>query len=326
MHFRTEIKVKPSYWAINYQTPTLLLGSCFAVNIGAKLQAAKLPVAINPFGVLYNPASIGNNVARLLSQQAFSPNELYQYRDLWLSFDHHSTFSSTDPAICQANINDNFAQTCHFLAKTRFLVITFGTAFIYKRQDTNQVVANCHQLPAAFFRRELLSVEQITAIWTPLIRQLLAQNPDLKLLFTLSPIRHWKDGAADNQLSKALLTVAIHQLIAQFSQQTTYFPAYELLMDDLRDYRFYESDMLHPNNMAIDYIWQKFREQYIYEASSQQLMRQISTIVQAAQHRPRQPNTESHRQFAQKMLHEIVLLEQQYPDINWEIEKRVFKI
>lgn len=326
MLFRTEISVQPQQPAISYQSPILMLGSCFANNIGAKLQNLKLPVVVNPFGVLYNPVSIANNLARLLAQKPYEEAELYQFKDLWLSFAHHGSFSQHDKTACLANINQQYVQAIDALAKAKFLFITFGTTFIYKRRDTQQVVANCHQLPTSFFERENKQIEQIKDIWLPLLAQLLAKNPQLQLIFTLSPIRHWKDGAIDNHLSKATLRVAIHELTQHFSTQTAYFPAYELLIDDLRDYRFYERDMLHPNTMAIDYIWQKFKMQYLHGNETSELMTRITAITEAYQHRPRYPHSESHRQFVQNMITQIDKINQQYPNIDLEKEKKYFQI
>lgn len=324
MSFRTEIELKPSPYPIGYHTPLLLVGSCFATYIGTQLAAAKLPVTVNPFGVLYNPASIGNNLERLLSPQTFGQTELYHYRDLWLSFSHHGSFSHRNPAICLNGINHAYQTALTALQNARYCVITLGTAFVYRRKDSGAVVANCHQLPDAFFVRDLLSVSDITAIWQPLLRRLFAQQPNLRCIFTLSPIRHWKDGAADNQLSKAILTVAIHELSRLFPQQIDYFPAYELLMDDLRDYRFYEADMLHPNSVAIDYVWHKFKQRYITQPATLKVMTAVAQIAAARQHRPRHPNSQAHQAFAQQTIDQIDALCKQFPELNLEEERTYF--
>lgn len=324
MMFRTEIAVKPLPNVITYETPILMFGSCFTDHIGAKLQTAKLPVTANPFGVLYNPESIAHHIDRLLTAQAFAVDELYQYRDLWVSFAHHGSFSDQNKAVCWQKISDTYQNISNKLSKTHFLVITFGTSFIYKRKDTGHTVANCHQLPDHFFEQKILTIQEITDQWQLLLQRLFAQIPHLHVIFTLSPIRHWKDGASNNQWSKAILTVAIHELLRLFPQQTSYFPAYELLMDDLRDYRFYEQDMLHVNATAIDYVWDKFKSQYLHRTDVSLMMAQIARINAAYQHRPRHPNTSAHHQFLRQMSAEIDAIAQKYPSIDFEKERGYF--
>ena len=322
---RTEIKLSASPHSISYQTPALLLGSCFATHIGIRMEALKPPVLVNPFGVLYNPASIGNSLGRLLAKQPFAESELYEHKGIWLSFAHHGSFAHTDRDRCRALVDESFVQAQIALRQAHYLVITLGTAFAYRRKDTGDIVANCHQLPATFFERKLLDIDDITAQWQPLLQGLRDCNPKLRIIFTLSPIRHWKDGAADNQYSKAILTVAIRRLVAQNTQFCDYFPAYELLMDDLRDYRFYETDMLHPNETAIAYIWQKFGQCYLYHPDTQATMAAIQRVNAACQHRPRYPDSPAHRQFMGNMLVEARRLAMQYPHLDWSKELRYFE-
>ncbi len=289
------------------------MGSCFAVHIGKHMAAVQLPITTNPFGILYNPASIGNSLTTLLLGKDFEASELYEHRGIWVSFAHHGSFSHHNPDKCLQQMNHSREAAQQKLLSAHYLIITFGTSFIYKRKDTGQIVANCHQLPDAFFDRSLLSVADIVEQWQCLLQDLFAKNPNLCCLFTLSPVRHWKDGATDNHYSKSLLTVAIRELITCFADRCAYFPAYEIMLDDLRDYRFYEADMLHPNAVAIDYIWQKFAQSYLHAPETQRIMKAVLRINADRQHRPRHPDSAAHRAFVAQTARQIAELTQQYP-------------
>ena len=207
-----------------------MMGSCFAENIGRKLEENKFSVDINPFGTLYNPASVAEGLRMLLRPEYFTPGDLFQHEGIYHSFTHHSRFSAPSEEECLGHINSRLSESSDFLRKATRLVITLGTAFVYRLKSDGRIVSNCHKLPEKMFDRQLLTVGEIVAEWKGLLLSLWEQNPELKILFTVSPIRHWKDGAHGNQLSKATLLLAIDALQKEFPEHTAYFPAYEIMM------------------------------------------------------------------------------------------------
>lgn len=319
MNFRTEIQAKPASFTINHGTQLMLLGSCFATNIGQQLERHRFPVMINPFGVLYNPLSIAQTLQVLINNEQCKPSDLVEHDGLWHSWLHHGSFSRESEDACLQACNDACGDAAQWLRRTNVLIITFGTARVYRETTSGRVVANCHKIPAKRFTNERLTVEEICGVWHDLIPQLLQINPSLQIVFTLSPIRHWKDGAHDNQLSKASLLLAIDALQQAF-KSISYFPAYELLMDDLRDYRFYESDMLHPNQTAIQYVWQQFTSMFFAE-STKQLLKQITEVIQAVAHRPLHGNTQQYKSFLEASLKKIECLELQNSGLSFANEK-----
>lgn len=321
--FRTTISLPQSPNPINYQTPLLLMGSCFAENIGQRLQQLKFPLQINPFGILYNPLSINQALQQLLHKKAFTPSDLHYHHEQWLSLAHHGRFAHSDQSLCLSQINLSLKQGAAQLKKAKWLILTFGTAFVYTWKETGKVVANCHKMPASNFNRKKIKESEMVRSLLPTLQAIKQINPNLQVLCTLSPIRHWKDGAVENQWSKATLLVAIHELI-QTESYIHYFPAYEIMMDDLRDYRFYAEDLLHPNATAIQYIWEQFQESYLYEEETQTLLQKIQKMNQARQHRPRNPNSEAHQRFLQKQGQMVQQLQHQYPSLDFSKELRYF--
>lgn len=322
-NFRTIIQQEPSKNKITYQTPALFLGSCFTENIGNKLNELKFPVRVNPFGVLYNPVSVRNGLEILIDKKTFSESDLDFFNEQWYSFYHDSEFSNTDKNKSLNKINASIELAADHLRKSEYLVITFGTAWIYKYLKTGNVVSNCHKIPSKEFERLKLDVEDIFVEWANLINRLNELNPKLKIIFTVSPIRHWKDGAVQNQLSKSTLILAIHQLRNKF-ENVEYFPAYEIMMDDLRDYRFYADDMLHPSKQAIEYIWEQFSQAY-FEKDTMEIIDNVNKVLLAKNHRPLNPNTENHRKFRERQVKFIEQLNAKYPFINLESESQFFK-
>lgn len=303
MELQTLIKLEKPGFQIDYATSTLLLGSCFAENIGEKLTYFRFPVDVNPCGIVYNPASVADTLTALVSGRRFTQADL-QYQDgKWFSFSHHGRFSDPDPEICLQKINARLEAATARLKTADLLVITWGTAWVYRYKANGQVVANCHKLPEAQFERSRLTVEEIVSLYLPLIRQLREQRPGLRLLFTVSPIRHWKDGAHGNQLSKAVLLLAIDRL-RQECEGIGYFPAYEIVMDELRDYRFYAPDMLHISSQGIDYIWEKFRLQYMSPETCL-LMNRVDKLNKQLLHRPLGTDTESLLRLQEKARQEL---------------------
>jgi hypothetical protein len=298
MKFRTEVIVKAADIRIGYADKIWMSGSCFAENISGKFAEAGFEVDVNPFGIVYNPLSLSDCLKRLLDNRRFTAGDLFRHGELYHSFSHHSRFSGPDPELVVEKINDRLTCSSAFLAQADWLIITFGTAFVYRLQSSGEVVANCHKLPSNRFVYQRLSVEEITAEWLPLIDRLVTLRPELKVLFTVSPIRHWKDGAHENQLSKATLLLAVDELIKSNSS-CCYFPAYEILLDDLRDYRFYAEDMLHPASQAVDYIWEKCSETFFDQATMDKI-REYERIQKSLNHKPFHPESENFKAFREK--------------------------
>lgn len=315
-NFRTIIEPKESTNKINYHTPVLFLGSCFTENIGNKMKDLKFPVLINPFGVLYNPASVRSALEILLDQKKFSESDLNYFNEQWFSFYHDTEYSNELKQESLDKINSSIENGSHLLRKSNYLIITFGTAWVYRYLKTNEIVSNCHKIPAKEFERFRLESEGIFIEWSNLINRLNQLNKNLKIIFTVSPVRHWKDGAIENQLSKSTLILAVHQLENKF-ENVAYFPAYEIMMDDLRDYRFYADDMLHPSKVAIDYIWRHFSETY-FEKDTNNIIKEVQKILLAEKHRPLNSNSNRHREFLNKLKSQKKLVSQKYPFIKFD--------
>ncbi|MCB2197182.1 MAG: GSCFA domain-containing protein [Bacteroidetes bacterium] len=313
--FRTTIQPQQSKNKLSYHTPALFLGSCFTENIGNKMQDLKFPVLVNPFGVLYNPVSVRQSLEIILDKRNFNENDLGFFNEQWFSFYHDTEFSNTDKQECLNNINTRLNAARGQFENANYLIITFGTAWVYEYLKTEKVVSNCHKIPAKEFTRYKLGVEDIFVQWAKLLNRIEDYNPDLKVIFTVSPVRHWKDGAVQNQLSKSTLILAIHQLKKIFDN-VEYFPAYEIMMDDLRDYRFYADDMLHPSSVAVEYIWQFFKDTYL-EKETNEISKEVQKIILAENHRPLNPNTEKHKKFLLSLKDQKEKLTNKYPFLHF---------
>jgi len=273
-------------------------GSCFAENMASKFMNAGFSIDLNPFGIAYNPLSLSQNLNRLLDNRPYGADELFNDNEIYHSFSHHSRFSGADPDEVLTKINSRMDQSSAFLRTAHLLIVTFGTAYVYRLQSNGNVVSNCHKLPAKFFTYKRLTINEIVKEWNGLIHRLQMLNPSLRILFTVSPIRHWKDGAHENQLSKSILLISIDELLRNHSL-CSYFPAYEILLDDLRDYRFYAEDMLHPSTQAIDYVWEKFTEAW-FDKETLKKAYDFEKINQSLNHIPFQPESEAYKQFREK--------------------------
>ena len=322
--FRTEITVDKPVFALALPDKILLIGSCFTEHIGRRLQDAKFNARINPFGIVYNPASVARCLDRLLDgNRPFRPEELSLHHDLWHTWEHHGHFSGTDPAETLARINAAYRADAAFLASCNRLILSLGTAMTYRLLPDGPVTANCHKAPADLFEKKRLSVEEIVTPLYDVLRRMQIRTPELRIVLTISPVRHWRDGAVENQRSKAALALACAELEARLPG-TVYFPAYELLLDDLRDYRFYDPDMLHPAPVAIDYIWRKFAAAF-FDAATNQVLEQIGKITAAAAHRPFRPDSPRHREFQLRQLEAIARLEAEFPYLDFSREKKAFE-
>jgi len=291
MKFRTEIQIPPSDWHIHHSDRLLALGSCFAARIGKRLADAKFDISINPLGIAYHPLAISQHIHWITENRV---PESIERDGIWHAFELHSSFNRLNKADFEENVQTEFANMSHAWVQANNVIVTFGTAWVYRRKDTAALVTNCHKYPAAFFEKELLTAEEIVAAW----QHVMESFPQKRFLFTLSPIRHVKDSLSLNAVSKATLRLACHQL-AQLPNGS-YFPSYEIVMDDLRDYRFFESDLIHPNEMATDYIWEKFSKS-LFSTTTQQLIHKWDKIQQSLAHRPFQPDSAAYQQFLQNL-------------------------
>ena len=317
--FRTEVKIPSSPYKINHKSGILLIGSCFTENIGTRMAEYKFDVDINPFGIVYNPMSVNQNLEVILSEKKYAITDLYNHQDSWISFDHHSRFSFPEPEICLREINRRIEYSHSRIRTIQFLIITFGTAWIYKIAGSGKLVSNCHKLPANFFDRELLTMDNILAVYKKLIPSLVRLNPGIRIIFTVSPIRHLKDGPVQNTLSKSTLILTIHELLKSF-KCAEYFPAYEIALDDLRDYRYYEEDMIHPNSQMTGYIWDKFCQTY-FEDETLKIMKEIGKLNSALKHKPFRPGTPKHLEFLNNQIELIRTLKQKYPYLSFSDEE-----
>ena len=321
MDFRLEFTPKPFDLKINHQQNLLLVGSCFTEQIGTKLANHKFAVLDNPNGILFNPSSIANSISSYINHRQYTETDLFYQNECWNSWQHHSRFSHPDKKICLSAINESQSKANVFLKNADWLLITLGSAFVYEL-DNKEVVANCHKVPTDKFSKRLLAADEIFADLQKMIEKAVAFNPQLKIIFTISPVRHLRDGFVENNLSKATLIQTVHQLTEK-NNNCFYFPAYELIIDDLRDYRFFAEDMVHPNYAATNYVWEKFIATCIDEPSLQ-LMKEIAIIVAAKNHKPFNPTSEQHKKFLQTNLEKVKKLQQQFPYLNFEEEAAFF--
>jgi len=313
--FATKVEIPESSVKITHQDGITALGSCFSENIGEKMKNVFFDIDVNPFGVLYNPASIRNSLHFLQTDKKFTEKDLFFDGALWHSFAHSSLFSDVSAEKCLEKINSQLEKSRLFFTKTRFLFITFGTSWVYEYTENDEIVSNCHKLPAQKFIRYSLSVEQIVNDYKELIQSLNAQNADLQIIFSVSPIRHWKDGAHENNLGKARLLLAVNSLQNEF-KNVSYFPAYELLLDELRDYRYYASDMLHPSETAINYIWERFSEKY-FSAETVKIKKELEQLNADLAHRPLHPQSATYQIFLENIEIKKKKLAEKYPFLNY---------
>lgn len=322
MKFRTEIELKKSSLQIEHDHKIVTIGSCFAENIGQKFSDYQFKILDNPFGVLYNPVSIYNAVKIISDKKNFTQDDLIFEQGEWHSFYHHSDFSNHKPDVCLSNINSKMIETAKFIADSDEIIITFGTAFVYKFLESGEVVSNCHKIAADKFERYRIGMFEAREFILSTVELLKELNPDIKIILTLSPVRHWKDGAVENQISKAILLLAIQEIVDE-NGSVFYFPSYEIVIDDLRDYRFYDEDLVHPNKIAIDYIWEKFVKCYCTD-NCRKLMAELIKITRARKHRVRNIHSEKHKQFLNNQIELINKFEKKYSYLDLKDDKKYF--
>jgi len=321
--FRTILQPESSSFEINHQSGVLCIGSCFAEHIFERLDEVKFETLLNPFGIIFNPISMAKSLEILLDEnRIFTEQDLFQHRGGWHSFQHHSSFSNPSEEVVLEKINTALFAAREFLKKAEYLILTFGTSNVFVSEKTGQVVANCHKVPQKYFIHKKLSADEIILTLDDIFRKYEVAFPNLKIITTVSPVRHIREGLVENQVSKAKLLVALDNL-SSLHPQLKYFPSYEIMMDDLRDYRFYKKDLIHPNEMAVDYIFDFFSKTFFTE-KTKELNAKLEKINIAKAHRPFHPDSEEHLKFKKNQLVKIEKLESDFPFLNFEKEKEFF--
>ena len=313
MEFRTQIPLrKQKDNLIDYHAKVILLGSCFSENIGSKFEYYKFQNTINPFGILFHPKAIETFIERVVKQDFYSEQDLVLQNEQYHCFDAHSSLSNSNKEELVSNLNSVLKSTHQQIIEGTHLVITLGTSWVYHHTERNQIVANCHKIPQKEFEKRILTVLEIESSLKNIEQLVRSVNADIQLIYTVSPVRHLKDGFVENQQSKAHLLSAIHNVIAGETKQSqhtlsraqsrgvSYFCSYEIMMDDLRNYRFYSIDMVHPNQLAIDYIWSRFKEVW-FNSSMNDTMKKVTVIQNGMAHKPFNPTSEKHQQFLKQL-------------------------
>ena len=319
MQFRTQIPISKTNNPIGYNSKIISIGSCFAENMAEKFDYFKFQNETNPFGIIFNSVSIEKIISRIIKKEFYTEKDIFFYNERWHSYEVHSDLSNSDRQELLETLNKAISETYKNLKEATHIIITYGTSWIYRNTESDQIVANCHKVPQKQFSKELLSVEVIQKSIQNTIDLIQVLNPDINFIFTVSPVRHIKDGFAENQLSKSHLFAGLHQVLKTHNSEFithNYFPSYEIMMDELRDYRFYAEDMLHPNQVAIDYIWHKFSENYISEDSIS-TMQEVSEIQKSLRHRSFNPDSEQHQKFLAKLQQRISSIQEKWAHIKF---------
>lgn len=322
MEFFIKPDIAPPPFGIDHGHRLLLLGSCFTSNVGRQLDDLKFSVRHNPTGILFDPYSVAKHLRDALENRGYTEADLVPQDEIWHSYNHHTDFSSTDAAETLRRINTAVAQTGEFLKRADVLFLTLGSAFYYRLAQTGERVANCHRFPSQTFTKHLAEVDEIVRQFSEVIAAARQQNAGLKIVFTVSPVRHIREGVVNNNRSKARLLEAVHRL-CETLENAYYFPAYELVIDVLRDYRFYDVDMVHPNYAATQFVFEQFRNTF-FGTETQALCNRIREVTTAYRHKPNFPDTDAHRKFLATNAEKIKALETLTPLANWEGEKAYF--
>jgi hypothetical protein len=318
MDLQTKVDILPSDLSIDYSHQILSLGSCFADNIGRKLRESCFDVDVNPFGVLFNPLSIAHNIHLILDGYTFGEKDLVENKGLWHSFEHSGLFSDITMQGCLQKINSRYNHAIERMHNNHFLLITFGTAWVFESKKSGKIVSNCHKLPSSDFIRRKLTVSEIVDTYLSLIEKIRNQNSNVKILFSVSPIRHLSDGAHENNISKSTLHLAVDELVRAI-QGVNYFPAFEIMMDELRDYRFYATDMCHPSAQTVDYLYEKFCNSYCTPDTLNIKLR-IDQLLKDIHHKPIHPQTEEYQRFVHAVSIRKALLIKEYPFLATRFE------
>ena len=337
MNFMVNIDLKKPARQINYEDNILLIGSCFTEHIGNSLEDLKFSVLQNPNGILFDPHSVSDSLLSYIEDKQYSQKDFFQLNDVWHSWRHHSRFSNTSLEDAVRLVNESQQKAHDFLRKAEWIIITLGSSFSYRLtklaefanfstfeedQGAQTAVANCHRAPAQWFNKHLMTIDEIISDLDNSLQRLFHFNSNLGIIFTVSPVRHIRDGVVENNRSKARLIEAVHHLVNKYDK-LSYFPAYELVVDVLRDYRFYDADLVHPNYMATEFVLEKFSETFIDE-STQTLMQEVKGITIARRHKAFQPDTSAHKQFLKSYFEKTKALKEKYPFLDLADEIKYF--
>lgn len=337
MDFMVNIDLKKPSRQISYEDKILLLGSCFTEHIGNSLEELKFSVLQNPNGILFDPLSVSQSLVSYIQNKQYNEKDLFQLNEVWHSWKHHSRFSNTRLEEAVRIINESQQQAHQFLKEADWIIITLGSSFSYqlteratKSKELSEkpplgvlgAVANCHRAPAQWFHKHLMTIDEIISNLDNSFEKLFQFNPSLNIIFTVSPVRHIRDGVVDNNRSKARLIEAVHHLVSKY-EKLNYFPAYELVIDVLRDYRFYDTDLVHPNYMATEFVLEKFAESFIDEPT-QRLMQEVKSIMIARRHKAFQPDTMAHKQFLKIYFEKTKALKEKYSFLDLDVEIKYF--
>jgi len=314
MKLQTQVPLQTADGQIDFQSHLLLLGSCFVENIGKKLYYYKFRSLQNPFGILFHPKAIENLLSKSIQEFHYTEMDIFYHNERWHCFDAHSDLSDVSKEELLRKLNDGLKATRQQISRSTHLVITLGTAWVYRKIESNAIVANCHKVPQKEFAKDLLSVEKTVESLQAIVDLIQSINPTTQLIFTVSPVRHLKDGFVENQQSKAHLISAIGKVLSSLakSREMHYFPSYEIMMDELRDYRFYKSDMVHPNELAVDYIWGKFKSVWMSKEAFSTMVK-VEEIQRGMLHRPFNPKSEEHRKFLNLLNAKTQALQMEFP-------------
>lgn len=323
MDLQTYVQIDSSPFSLNHNDVILSLGSCFSDSIAKKLKDFKFNIITNPFGVLYNPISISNSLRRIISGHIYDETDIEVAENIYFSFDHHSSFNSFSQQKILDDLNQSLSSSNKQWQNLSTLIITFGTSFVYELKDNKRIVSNCHKLPSSLFNRRLLTPDEIIKEYTNLLNNIYKINSQIKIIITISPIRHLRDSAHENQISKSHLFTSINE-ICKLNQNIYYFPSYEIMMDELRDYRFYKEDMVHPSKLAEEYILEKFKNK-ILDESTQRFIKRYDSIAKAKKHNLMTDNQNSIDKFKNSMTHKIEILQNEFPNIDLSTDLDFFK-
>ena len=328
LKFKLTLTSKKSPNPIGYRDHLMLVGSCFSENIGAKLSSHLFQVFENSHGILFNPISVTNALIDCIANKKYTEKDLFQANELWNSWNHHSRFSAVHAKDSLDKINNSITKAHQFLKTADHLVITLGSAWVYQLNNQSphaagQVVANNHKAPSSWFDKRLMQPNELVELLNQLVNKLLVFNPHLHIVLTISPVRHLREGLVENKRSKAVLIHAVHELV-ETNQQIEYFPSYEYVIDDLRDYRFYAEDLVHPNYAASNYVWEKLVESYMNE-ETQNIMKQVAELQLAMQHKPFFAGSSQHKEFLQNCIAKSERLLSLYPYLPLNDQDQFFK-
>ena len=324
MKFKIEFDIVPFVSKINPDDKLFFAGSCFSENIASLFEKYKIDIVSNTHGILYNPHSIAGSIFDCIEKKTYTEQDLFYANESWNSFNHHSRFSNSDKEKCLEEINQQIAAAHEQLKTCRHIFITFGSAFVYKHIESKKLVGNCHKVAQKQFEKLLLNKEEIVGQYNKLLQRLKEIKPDTTIIFTVSPVRYVRDGVSENNLSKAVLLQAVHELVAAH-EYCFYFPSYEIVNDELRDYRFFEADMVHPNQLAIDYVWERLSE-VCFSSGTKEMMSELDLILNAASHKPFNESSEAHKKFKEAYFKKCDELKTKFPHLDLGREQKIFTI